>query len=200
LDHQKVDWGLHKLSCLYNPDTCEVCGKREGLQSCTGCFHRKYCCQEHQTQTWKDHKTICNASKELGLASKTDPEDTANALTMHSLEPTFGHVRPELALRVQIDAFALTKYFGLTMYRFACLLNFPGVLVKTEKFDEAEIFARDAVNCARDELHDVFHEFQTAATLAAVLVEASKPQETIELCDHYLELKGTENSEGANRL
>jgi hypothetical protein len=74
------------------------------------------------------------------------------------------------------------------------------VLQQLEKLDEAEIFARDAINFARDDLNDTSREIQAAGALAVVLLDASKTHETIEICDHYLTLYGTEDSEHTNML
>jgi tetratricopeptide (TPR) repeat protein len=161
-------------------------------------MHRKYCCTEHQKEAWKDHKTICNVYKKLGLGTNTDPEDTALELLQYSQELTFGReVRLELALRVNIEALALSKHFGLSTVSL-CLLQIGGVLGYLEKFDEAEIFGRDAVAFARDVAHDAKTEIQAADTLAKVLLEASKLNEAIEFCDHYLELYGSEDSNVTN--
>jgi tetratricopeptide (TPR) repeat protein len=190
------DYLLHKHGCKYNPESCEICGKTDGLRSCAGCMHRKYCCTEHQKEAWKDHKTICNVYKKLELSTNTDPEDTAWMLLSHSQELTFGsEVRLELALRVSIEALAMAKHFGLKELHLKGLAQVSMSLLMSEKIEEAEIFARDAVDYARDELRDVEKETEAAGALAIVLVKASKPQETIELCDHHLVLNGTDDAE-----
>jgi tetratricopeptide (TPR) repeat protein len=200
-EHQKVDWGLHKHGCKYNPDGCEVCGKREGLQSCAGCMHRKYCCAEHQKEAWKEHKTICNVYQKLKLNNSTDPDKTAKALLNHTDELQFGReVRLELAVRVNMEILAVTKHFGLRSAHAICLLKLSGGLMQMNKFEEAEIFARDAVEFARDEMHELQAEIEAAMNLAGVLLWSSKAQETMGVCNHYLELCGTQDWEGTNAL
>jgi tetratricopeptide (TPR) repeat protein len=201
-----VDWGLHKHACKYNPDSCEVCGEREGLQSCAGCLHRKYCCAEHQKEAWKDHKALCNVYRKRGLASTTDPEQTVKSLLDYSQELTlFGReFRPELALRVNMEILATTKHFGFVRDHSDGLLATGGALMQMEKFDEAEIFARDAVDFAREEL-GVLDELKAASLLSKVLLMASKvlalpskARTCIEICDVYLELLGTQDAEEVN--
>jgi tetratricopeptide (TPR) repeat protein len=198
-DHQRKDWGLHKHGCKYNPDGCAVCGEREGLQSCAGCLHRKYCCAEHQKEAWKDHKPLCNVYKELKITSNTDPDETASALLDYNNE-LIVEKRFELALPVIVEALAMTKHFGLKELHFICLKQIGGTLSLLKKFEEAEIFARDAIEFARDELPDTEWEIDAAGTLATVLLSASKDPEAIELCDSYLELYGAEDTERMNGL
>jgi tetratricopeptide (TPR) repeat protein len=197
-EHQKIDWGLHKHGCKYNPDSCEVCGKDEGLQSCAGCLHRQYCCLEHQKEAWKDHKPLCNVYKELKLASNTDPAVIATSLLGHSKELQYGHERrPELALRVQIEVLALTKHFGLHDQHSVCLMRLSGTLLVLKKFEEAEIFARDAILA---ELRHPEGALVAVDMLALVLLQASKSQQVLDLCERFLALHGTDDTREMNAL
>jgi tetratricopeptide (TPR) repeat protein len=200
-EHQKLDWNTHKPSCKYNPGSCEVCGKREGLQSCAGCLHRKCCCEEHQKKAWKDHKTICNVYKKLKLANHTDPKETAKVLFKHFGDLLYGRVRVrKLALRVIIEVLSLATNFGLHDEHHACLWQMAVTLHRLKKIEEAEIFARDAIDFSRDKLNNLQQEFSSAGILAGVLLDASKSKEAIEVCDHYLEICSAEDSMSKNTL
>jgi tetratricopeptide (TPR) repeat protein len=140
--------------------------------------------------------------KKLGLANNTDPEMTAKGLLKHSqgLEYSGLEVQLELSLRVNIEALALTKHFGLHEMHVMCLMQLGTTLQDLARFDEAEIFARDAVDFARDEIHNKMKEINAAGMLTCVLLQASKVQEAIDLCDGYFELYGTEDSVSMNML
>jgi hypothetical protein len=57
-----------------------------------------------------------------------------------------------LAVRVSIEVLGLSKHFGLKHQHFTCLLSLGATLAGLEKSEEAEIFVRDALEFARDEL------------------------------------------------
>jgi tetratricopeptide (TPR) repeat protein len=164
-------------------------------------MHRKYCCTEHQKQAWKDHKTICNVYHKLGLANNTDPGETAQILLEHADDMVYGRAkRLELALRVNIEVLAMTKHFGLTNQHFQCMMGMVSAQNKLEKLDEAEIFARDAVDFARTSYPDNENATMAVDLLVAVKLLASKPQEAIEVCEHFAELFDAEDSVQLNGL
>jgi tetratricopeptide (TPR) repeat protein len=111
-----------------------------------------------------------------------------------------GDLRPELALRVDMEVHALTKHFELKEEHFDGLLQLGSTLMNLEKYEEAEIFARDAVDFARDELHNAQDVISAAGILAMVLLKRSKAQEAIGVCDKYMAIHGTEDSIGTNIL
>jgi hypothetical protein len=156
-------------------------------------MHRKYCYEGHQKRAWNDHKTICNVYKELKLASNTYPVHTVSTLFLHSEDLLFGRdMRLELAPRVNIEALELSKHFGLKEDHNMGLVLMSITFKRLEKFEGAEIFASDAVEFARDELHDIKRE-TAAGLLAKVPLSATKAPDAIELCDRYLEFYGTED-------
>jgi hypothetical protein len=201
LDHQKVDWRSHKHGCLYNPDRCGVCGKREGLQCCAGCLHRKYCCVEHQKEAWKDHKTICNVYQKLKLSTNTDPEETATELLTYSSDIlVILETRSDMVVRVNVEVLAMTKHFGLKHLHLICILGLGGTLLTLNKFEEAEIFARDGADFAREVVPELEMELSATGLLASVLLHTKKFQDVIGVCDYYLELRGTEDSKEMDTL
>jgi tetratricopeptide (TPR) repeat protein len=117
----------------------------------------------------------------------------------YSEELTFGRVaRLEFAARVGIEALAMAKYFRLMDLHCDGLLGMTTFLIRLEKWEEAEVFGRDAVALARDEAHDAEMELDAAGILSRALLGGDKAQAAIELCNFYLERHAAEASDATN--
>jgi tetratricopeptide (TPR) repeat protein len=121
-----------------------VCGKKEGLNFCSGCLQRQYCSPKCQKEAWKEHKPVCNAYKAVGL-DLTDPEQVANKLMEYAKQLGDSNLC-ESQLRVSTEVLAFCKVSEVNIEcTMTALANLSVNLCTMSRFSEAEIFAREMV-------------------------------------------------------
>mmetsp|Transcript_30956 Transcript_30956/g.77004 ORF Transcript_30956/g.77004 Transcript_30956/m.77004 type:complete len:357 (+) Transcript_30956:120-1190(+) len=50
-------------------EKCAVCGVTAGIKACARCNAVKYCCREHQSQDWPEHRVVCKQLAEEAEAA-----------------------------------------------------------------------------------------------------------------------------------
>jgi hypothetical protein len=163
-----------------------MCGKKEKLNSCTGCFRRQYCSTECQTKAWADHKPVCNAYKYVGR-EVTDLEQVARKLMECSVNLCSSN-RLESALRVSTEVLALCKASKLDIdFTVAAMDHVSGTLRAMSRDQEAEIFAREMV--AESEKVTPIRELHAIAVgrLTSVLLSQGKPEEARQMAHGAVE-------------
>ena len=63
---------------------CEVC-RKPAKQTCNRCRAAWYCCRDHQTSDWKDHRTWCRAHQVAGSFSTPQRRDSGVSQTSTQL-------------------------------------------------------------------------------------------------------------------
>jgi hypothetical protein len=96
-----------------------MCGKKEGLNSCSGCFQRMYCCLECQKKAWAEHKALCKAWQYVGR-DVTDPVQVVSKHTDYALQLSDSN-RYESQLRVMIEVLAFCKVSNVELD--ACIIE-----------------------------------------------------------------------------
>jgi tetratricopeptide (TPR) repeat protein len=121
-----------------------MCGKKENLNSCTGCFHCNYCSKECQAKGWWEHKVICRAYKAVGH-DVTDPEQVVLGLLDYARELGDSN-RHESQLRVSTETLAFCKASNVqTQLMMEAMSSVGTTLRDMSRYSEAEIFAREMV-------------------------------------------------------
>jgi hypothetical protein len=148
VDHQKKDWKTHPTrpyACT-TPTGARSAGSGTGSRAVLGACNASTAARSTRRRPGRSTRPYATLYKELGLGTNTSPKVTAEVLSDHAQELMAGReVQMDLALRVIIELLSLTKYFGLHIEHVMCLWKMSTALIHLNNFDEAEIFARDAI-------------------------------------------------------
>lgn len=72
---------------------CEVC-RKQTKRTCNNCRTAWYCCREHQSSGWKDHRTWCRAHRVSGTLST--PSSRRNSGDFEASTQPFGNIMAQL--------------------------------------------------------------------------------------------------------
>jgi tetratricopeptide (TPR) repeat protein len=152
-----------------------MCGKKEGLNSCSGCLQRDYCSEECQKKAWAEHKPLCRAYKAVGLELK-DPEQIANKLLAYSRE--LGRLNlHQSEVRVVTEVLAFCKRFNVSREMHTAKYNLATTLVDMARHSEAEIFAREMIADLESVAPVGLDHVMAAEKLSTVLLHQTKFEE-----------------------
>jgi len=72
---------------------CEVC-RKPAKRTCNNCRTAWYCCREHQSSNWKDHRTWCRTHRVTGTLST--PSSRRNSGDFEASTQPFGNIMAQL--------------------------------------------------------------------------------------------------------
>jgi tetratricopeptide (TPR) repeat protein len=123
---------------------CEFCGKKEDLNACSGCLHRKYCSKECRAKARPDHQLICEAYQAIGR-NVTNPDKVARGLLGYAGQLGYSNLC-ESQLRVLTEALAVCNAFKVKRdLTLPVMYNLSLTLEGMARLEEAEVFAREMV-------------------------------------------------------